>query len=67
MPSRKRKQPRGQRAKTRSFREYPLGVWDRVKAEAEINNETITDVINRALVDYDRKWGHLIEEMPDDT
>jgi len=39
----------------RSFRPNPPELWDRVKAKALANDETVTDVLNRALDEYDRK------------
>ena len=68
MPPRKRKQPRGVVTPLKSFRPYPPDVWDRVKAKAEANGETVTDVLNRALLDYDRR--HTLKEprpAPPDT
>lgn len=58
MPPRKRKQPRGVTTPLKSFRPYPPELWDRVKAKAEANGETVTDVLNRALLDYDRRHTH---------
>lgn len=41
----------------KSFRPYPPELWERVKAKALANGETVTDVLNRALEEYDRKNG----------
>jgi hypothetical protein len=40
----------------RSFRPPPE-LWERVKATAAANGETVTDVLVRALEAYDRKHG----------
>ena len=39
----------------RSFRPHPPELWERVKRQAAKNGETVTDVLNRALAEYDRK------------
>ena len=57
MPPRKRKQPRGLTSPVRSFRPYPPAVWDDAKKIAEAREESVTDVLNRALVDYVRRYG----------
>jgi len=41
----------------RSFRPTPPELWDQAKAVAADNDETVTDVLNRALVAYVAKHG----------
>ena len=36
----------------KSFRPYPPEVWEKGKARAKREGETITDVLNRFLADY---------------
>ena len=64
MPPRRRKQPRGLHSPARTFRPYPPDVWDDAKAIAAARGESVTDVLNRALVDYVRRYGPPPKETP---
>ena len=64
MPPRKRRQPRGETTPIRSFRPYPPEVWGEVKEIAKERGENVTDVLNRALVDYARRHRHTKQERP---
>lgn len=35
-----------------------------MKAIAEKQGETVTDVLNRALADHVRRYGHILKEEP---
>ena len=70
MPPRKRRQPRGVVTPLKSFRPYPPELWDDAKVIADELEESVTDVLNRALVDYVQKHRHILKESrpaPPDT